>query len=404
MTLTDLLGARRGDVKWERPLIFFSACLISECIVWHVLRPVLDPTIGSAYVTTEFSPQFWIQSILDWLVLTILIFTTLRLIRYTYVAILITAVICVPLQRLIWLAVTFTDKFVENFFSEGMIEVMIFHVIIFLLFLVALDLSVRLIKLLLPALLVSAVVNAAFGAIFYLCFLYFGVISVAYSGFYWNLPFSLLFSLLLWSGIWLTQRKLPAGVSEKPRVNRGFYLGSALCANLLSIFLLTAVIIFINTGVWHHKDLDVSIILVLFTFLLEVYGAVVFVVLLYKMWKAIQDGYARTSPGKAVVFLFIPFFNFYWAFQVFRGFAVDYNAFVDRHGIKAEPLSTGLFTSYPIWMILSNFLLLPTPIAMIVLVIMISRICDAVNSIPEILPDENSGIKPESGNPQPSLI
>jgi hypothetical protein len=54
-------------------------------------------------------------------------------------------------------------------------------------------------------------------------------------------------------------------------------------------------------------------------------------ILLYKLWKNIQDGYASTTAGKAVGFMFIPFFNFYWFFRVYWGLAKDLNRYIDRH-------------------------------------------------------------------------
>jgi hypothetical protein len=41
------------------------------------------------------------------------------------------------------------------------------------------------------------------------------------------------------------------------------------------------------------------------------YGAVVQMMLIYNAWSAINDGQARTTPGKAVGFLLIPLFNIY---------------------------------------------------------------------------------------------
>ena len=71
--------------------------------------------------------------------------------------------------------------------------------------------------------------------------------------------------------------------------------------------------------------------------------AVVTCMLIYRMWASIQDGHARTTPGKAVGFLFIPFFGAYWIFQVLCGFAKDYNAHVERVGLHLPKLNKGLF-------------------------------------------------------------
>jgi len=75
-----------------------------------------------------------------------------------------------------------------------------------------------------------------------------------------------------------------------------------------------------------------------------VVAIVLFAVLLYKMWKVVQDGHARTTPDKAVGFLFIPFFNFYWAFVAVRGLAVDLDSYVRRHraGMDTEAAPTTL--------------------------------------------------------------
>ena len=84
--------------------------------------------------------------------------------------------------------------------------------------------------------------------------------------------------------------------------------------------------------------------------LLHAAGGVAYTVMLlihvYKTWAAIQDGYARTGPGKAVGFLFIPFFNIYWMFPAIYGFAKDYNAHVERRGMAAPPLPKGLHLTY----------------------------------------------------------
>jgi hypothetical protein len=53
-------------------------------------------------------------------------------------------------------------------------------------------------------------------------------------------------------------------------------------------------------------------------------------ILLYRLWSLIPFNYRRTSPGKAVGFLLIPFFSFYWNFVAFWGFSKDLNLFITK--------------------------------------------------------------------------
>lgn len=64
--------------------------------------------------------------------------------------------------------------------------------------------------------------------------------------------------------------------------------------------------------------------------------------LLYRIWAAIQFARPRTSPSKAIWGLFIPFYNIYWLFQVFWGWAKDYNNVLAQYKIKAPRMSESL--------------------------------------------------------------
>ncbi len=57
-------------------------------------------------------------------------------------------------------------------------------------------------------------------------------------------------------------------------------------------------------------------------------------VCLGRCWSIIQGISARTTPGKAVGFLFIPVFNIYWAFVAYVGLAADVNKFAVSQGLK----------------------------------------------------------------------
>ncbi len=61
--------------------------------------------------------------------------------------------------------------------------------------------------------------------------------------------------------------------------------------------------------------------------LLSGYAFVVLAIFIYKIWKAIPSNIARTTPGKASGFLFIPVFNVIWYFPALWGWSQDWNAY-----------------------------------------------------------------------------
>jgi hypothetical protein len=114
------------------------------------------------------------------------------------------------------------------------------------------------------------------------------------------------------------------------------------------------------------------------------YGGIFMVVLWYKSWAAIQDGHARTTPGKAIGFLFIPFFDFYWIFQAVWGLAKDFNAYLQRNSIPAARLPEGLFLAYCIlcfttWIPILGLLTLV--VNCIIALLMASALCDGINAV-----------------------
>jgi len=71
-------------------------------------------------------------------------------------------------------------------------------------------------------------------------------------------------------------------------------------------------------------------------------SAVIGYMLMYKFWNQIQDGYQKTTPGKAIGFMFIPLFNIYWQFVAIHGFAQNANAYADRHGVNMPKINENL--------------------------------------------------------------
>jgi len=162
-------------------------------------------------------------------------------------------------------------------------------------------------------------------------------------------------------------------------MSKGFYLGSYLVAGILGLVLCG-----IGSIVWPLLVLGIP---------LAIYAFIVFCLFVHRSWSWIQDGHARTGPCKALGFLFIPFFNLYWIFEAYWGFAKDYNAYTARHGLQAAPkLPESLFLAYCILILVSliPFVDFVTIIPnFIILAIIISKVCDAVNALPAPSMDEH---------------
>lgn len=122
-----------------------------------------------------------------------------------------------------------------------------------------------------------------------------------------------------------------------------------------------------------------------------IYATVVMCIMVYKMWKAIQDGHARTTPGKAVGLMFVPFFNFYWVFQAYWGFSQDYNSYIERHSMATNRLPERLFLAYAILSVASlapfTWMLASIP-CLVIFIILVVKICDAVNALQTAAPME----------------
>jgi hypothetical protein len=156
------------------------------------------------------------------------------------------------------------------------------------------------------------------------------------------------------------------------RLSKWFYLGSMIGVPVGGIVLLTvAVVILVVSGILtdYVVNLDYaspwalasSILLILLGSAAILFGASIWYLLLYKAWGVIQDGNASTTPGKAVGFIFIPFYNFYWIFQAWWGFARDYNRHIERHALNTPKLEASLFLAFCILSICNIILGLPIP-------------------------------------------
>src|SRR6516165_93138 len=124
------------------------------------------------------------------------------------------------------------------------------------------------------------------------------------------------------------------------RLSKGFFLSSPI-VGIASLSIL-GIALAISGPSLSNSDPGVVLLLVLALFG-GIYTSIVALVFIYKIWDAIADEHARTTPGKAVGFLFIPSFDFYSSFQLLCGVAKNRNASTEPHSTNAKKLPEGLF-------------------------------------------------------------
>lgn len=124
--------------------------------------------------------------------------------------------------------------------------------------------------------------------------------------------------------------------------------------------------------------------------------------ILAKMWGAIQDGQTPISAGKAIGFLFIPFFNIYWIFVAWGSFPTHYNNFIERRQLNAPRLTSGVFSLFPIMILLAGIFVLPLLAMPLVFTFVIARTCEAVNELKAATEEKQSGVvQRERREPKP---
>ena len=114
-------------------------------------------------------------------------------------------------------------------------------------------------------------------------------------------------------------------------INKAFYMLVFIVAGVLTALVFALAVLTCNINIIYFV---VPIIL---------FANVVGLVLHYKLWKAIQDPYSIVTPGKAVGYLFVPFYNIYWLFRSIYGFAVEHNDYIQRREIETKKLPSPIY-------------------------------------------------------------
>ncbi len=125
--------------------------------------------------------------------------------------------------------------------------------------------------------------------------------------------------------------------------HKKFYLGSWIAGGAIIIIMLVACWASFLKG-----NPDQAITLYIYAIIPYVYLGVIWLALLYQSWAAIQDGQSAVTPVKAVVFMLVPLFRYYWIFRVFGNYAGEFNGFVARRCPAVPCLPGGLFLTFSI--------------------------------------------------------
>jgi hypothetical protein len=98
---------------------------------------------------------------------------------------------------------------------------------------------------------------------------------------------------------------------------------------------------------------------------------------LHRTWKCLSLSGATVTPGAAVGFLFIPFFNLYWLFRAFYGLSQEWNRITAAYEETrlAPRMPEGLFLAFCI-----TSLVFP-PVAIVLAFPVMSAMCKAINFI-----------------------
>lgn len=121
-----------------------------------------------------------------------------------------------------------------------------------------------------------------------------------------------------------------------------------------------------------------SILLLILVFLAAlaiVTAKVLTLVYMARLWSVLRYSTPRTSAGKAVGLLFVPFFNLYWIFMAFHGLAQDWNRITSQHPdlAHAPKLREGVFLAFCIGSVCFP------PLAFVLWFPVMAQICAALN-------------------------
>ncbi|MFH1746249.1 MAG: zinc ribbon domain-containing protein [Planctomycetota bacterium] len=105
-----------------------------------------------------------------------------------------------------------------------------------------------------------------------------------------------------------------------PRPGSGLAVFCTILMILLVALIVVMLVAIIASGprISGDEEVAIAIVAVVLTLVSLLY-AILYLVWLYQTWSAVPPRHRSTTPGAAVGFLFIPFFNIYWMFRAVVG-------------------------------------------------------------------------------------
>ncbi|MFC4991985.1 DUF4339 domain-containing protein [Rubritalea tangerina] len=123
----------------------------------------------------------------------------------------------------------------------------------------------------------------------------------------------------------------------------------------------------------------------------SVWGTVLGAIYVYRAWVVLQPAGAHTTPGKAAGFLFIPLFNFYWAFIAYWKWAEEWNLTRKRFAsLNASPQAAeGPFLAMAICQCVSLVFSLAGLAQIVLYFVGMKSMCDVINYAAENAPQND---------------
>lgn len=379
-----LFGVESAAIRWEHGLLVFAA-LYAEGMCKFALNRWL---YGSGTLGWEILRSFMLEQLCTEAALALLAVLCYRFLRRPAIAIPVAA----AGYALAHAAVVAADALLVQrgahlALGEVLVPPALSGFIFAALMLSILELALRRMRHL-PAAFLLASIGSSLGGLLVGALviypLFFGA-EMQFAGVLRRLPVTLIgsavFALVWWGGLALASAAPFFRPVSTAALSRSFYAGSLYSLFGVSMITLIAVVLLSLTGNWRFDAVSATLLIV--TGLMVIAGAVILMRFVYRMWAALRGKGARTTPGKAVGLLFVPIFNVYWGFQVFPGFATDFNRVAAARGVTAR-LPWGLYLAYPIvvWLALvpvaGVFL---TPVSLAILLAIVAKGADAASAL-----------------------